>query len=253
MIEKVKIKNSKGQNISAVIHRPDIKTKKLAILCPGFLDTKNYDHLILLSEELLKKGFTVVRFDPTGTWESEGDISEYLTSQYLNDVRSVLEYMLKEKNYSYILLGGHSRGGLISILYASLDSRISFVLGIMPSSIRIMIGTKREEWEKAGFSIAKRDIPKKNEEIEFKVPYSHVIDRDQFNVFEAVKKITVPLVMIAGELDKACLPEDVKKLFDQANEPKKFILMKNIGHEYRHNLLEIKEVNKEIINSLELP
>src|SRR3989344_857048 len=86
MIEKVKIKNSKGQNISAVIHRPDIKTKKLAILCPGFLDTKNYDHLILLSEELLKKGFTVVRFDPTGTWESEGDISEYLTSQYLNDV-----------------------------------------------------------------------------------------------------------------------------------------------------------------------
>lgn len=252
MEEKVKIKNSKGQNIVAIIHRPAVKTEKLAILCPGFLDTKDYDHLVLLSKELSKKSFTAVRFDPTGTWESEGDISEYLTSQYINDVRSVLEYMLKDKNYSCVLLGGHSRGGLISILYASMDPKISLVLGIMPSSVRTMTGTKREEWEREGLNIAKRDIPKKNGILEFKVPYSHVIDRDQFDVFEAVKKITIPLVMIAGELDKSCLPEDVKKLFDQANEPKKFILMKNIGHEYRHNLSEIKKINKEIMNSLDL-
>ncbi|MBU0998756.1 alpha/beta hydrolase, partial [Patescibacteria group bacterium] len=169
MEEKVKIKNSKGQNISAVINRPNIKTNKLAILCPGYLDSKNYDHLVLLAEELLKKDFTVVRFDSTGIWESEGDISEYLTSQYLKDIKSVLGYMLGRENYTYVLLGGHSRGGMVSILYAAQDSRISCVLGIMPSSGGY-VGKIREEWEKSGFSISKRDISGKDERIEFKVP-----------------------------------------------------------------------------------
>ena len=257
-MEKVKIPNSKGQNIAAVIERPKVKTEpfdkltasKLAILCPGFLDTKNYSHLVELAKTLANGGYTVVRFDPTGTWESEGEIAEYTTSQYLSDVESVLERMLREFGYKHILLGGHSRGGMVSILYAARDPRISVVVGIMPSSPYTFTGKRREEWEKSGVSVNSRDVPNTNKTIEFRVPFSHVTDREQYNVFEDVKKVHVPLILVTGELDKAVLPEHVRTIFDKANEPKKFILIEGIGHDYRHHLSQVNIVNEEIVKNL---
>ena len=245
----IKIPNSKGQKIASVIHRPDINTNKLAILCPGFLDTKDYPHLVALAEALAKQGYTAIRFDPIGTWESEGDNSEYLTSQYIKDIGSVLEYMIKEGDYKYILLGGHSRGGQVSILYAARDPRISEVLGIMPSSLPVE-GQARKEWEKSGLRISYRDVPNSDEQKEFKVPFLHVLDRDQFDAFADMNKIKVPVVLIAGELDISVSWQSVKKLFDNANEPKKFILAKGIDHEYRHRPVEIEKINSMALEAL---
>ena len=250
-MEKVKIPNSKGQNVAAVIERPKAKTEKLAILCPGFLDTKDYDHLVELAKVLADRGYTVVRFDPTGTWESEGEITDYTTSQYLSDVKSVLEYMLRESGYKNILLGGHSRGGMVSILYAARDPRISAVVGIMPSSPHsAFIKHRREQWKRGGFRISKRDAPGTSEKREFRVPYAHAGDRDKFNVLKDVKRVHVPVVLLTGSLDVTVLPENVREIFDKANEPKQFIAIPKIGHDYRHNLSEIKIVNDKILEAL---
>ena len=248
-MEKIKIENSKGTHIAAVVHYPEKKTEKLAILCPGFLDTKDCDHLVRLAEALAARGYTAVRFDPTGTWESEGSITDYLTSQYLDDIKSVLEYMLGEGNFAHVLLGGHSRGGMVSLLYAARDSRVSVALGIMPSSGRYD-GKKREEWEKTGFQISYRDIPGSVDKKEFRVPFANVKDRDQYDVLNDVKKIHVPAIFIAGEIDALVPPEDVKELFDNANEPKKYIMMEGMGHDYRKYSAEVRMLNNEIVGAL---
>ncbi len=239
-----RIKNSADKDIAAVIHYPEPPTDRLAILCPGYLDTKDYPNLVKLAKTLVLCGCTVVRFDPSGTWGSEGSISDYLTSQYLDDIRSILEYMLGQKNYAHIILGGHSRGGMVSILYAAQDPRISLVLGIMPSSGRPLTPPQLEEWERNGFSISLRDIPGSSEQKEFKVPYAYIIDRNNFNVVEEVKKVHVPIILMAGELDDIVPQEDVKRIFDQANEPKRFVLLNGIGHDYRRNPTEIDTVNE---------
>ncbi len=248
-MKEIKIPNSEGKSIAAVIHYPEAKTERLSILCPGYLDSKDYEHLITLAEALVGRGYTVVRFNPIGTWTSDGDISEYNNTQYLKDIKSVLEYMLREGNYQHVLLGGHSRGGQVSILYAARDSRISLVVGIMPSSGPVT-GQRREEWKRDGFSVSKRNIPGKVETIEFKVPFSHVLDRDKYDVVEDVKKVHVTVIFIAGELDILVPPKDVKEIFDNANEPKKFILIKGIDHEYRHNPPEVQLVNEKIMKAL---
>jgi pimeloyl-ACP methyl ester carboxylesterase len=248
IIEK-KIPSTKG-NLAAAIHYPENKTDKLAVLCPGYLDSKDYRQLVGLAEALRGQGYTVVRFEPTGTWQSEGDISDYTTSQYLEDIKNVLEYILSQANYKQILLGGHSRGGQVSILYAARDSRISIVLGIMPSSGPIQ-GQRREEWEKAGVSISQKDLPNnKGKKIEFRVPFNHVLDRDQYDAVGDARKIKVPMILIAGELDDVVPPDKVKEIFDNANEPKKFLVIPNIGHDYRHNDSEIKIVNEKILEQL---
>ena len=246
-MKKIKIMSSNGK-ISIAIHNSKNETGRLAILCPGYLDSKDYKHLVELAEGLSKEGYTVVRFDPTGTWESEGDISDYTMTKYIEDIKNVLEYMLSKSNYKNILLGGHSRGGQMSILYAARDPRISIVLGIMPSSHRTMMRQRYDEWKKKGVSVSYRDLPdNKDKTIEFRVPFSHVKDRDKYDVIKDVKKIKVPIILIAGELDDLVLPEYVKEIFDNANEPKKFIIIPRIWHDYRYDDNEIKIVNKEIL------
>lgn len=236
-------------HIAILVRVPKEKTDKLAILCPGYLDTKDYPHLTDLAEKLGGIGYTAVSFDPTGTWESGGDIFDYTNTQYLEDIKNVLDFMLKQSSYQQILLGGHSRGGQVSILYAARDPRISKVLGVMPSSRES--GKNPEDWKRKGFRISLRDVPGHSTKKEFKVPYAHMLDRNQFDVFEDVKNVHVPIILVAGELDEVVLPEDVKRIFDSANEPKQYICLKNIGHDYRQNPKEIELVNNRIVEVLQ--
>lgn len=251
--EKVRILTKTDKHIAAVIHYPGNDSNRLAILCPGNLDSKDYDHLVKLAEALAKIGYTAIRFDPLGTWESDGTEANYLTSQYLDDVESVLRYMTEKKAFDHILLGGHSRGGMISILYAAKDPRISVVVPIMPPTPLTeeeLKGEKYIRWKKNGFNLSRRDIPGSSEMKEYKLPYAHLLDRIQFNVIGAVRKIHAPIIIVAGELDNICLPEDVREIFDNANEPKKYLLIKGVGHDYRHDLSEIDLVNREIMEAL---
>lgn len=249
-MKKVKIPTPKG-NIAAVIHYPKNKTDKLAILCPGYLDSKDYEHLKTLAEDLTKEGYTVVRFDPIGVWESNGNISDYTTTQYLEDIKNVFEYMLKQDDFEHILIGGHSRGGKVSILYAAHDSRISEVIGIMPSSVHRMKNFVSSSGRLLNYALSNRDLPQnKNMKREFRVPFSHFKDLKKYDVLKDVKNIKVPLILIAGESDKLVPPETVRRIFDEANEPKKFILIPDINHDYRHSLSEIRLVNNEILKAL---
>lgn len=252
-IEKTKIPSSKG-NLAAIIHYSEKKTGKLAILCSGYLDSKDYRHLTGLAEALNKEGYTVVRFDSTCVWESDGNISDYTTTQYLEDIKNVLEHMLHQASYKHILIGGHSRGGQVAILYAARDPRISLVLAVMPSSkLTTKMGQCYKDWQKTGISTSYRDLPdNKKQKRVFHVPYSHAVDKDKYDVVEDVKKVKVPIIFIAGELDDQCPPEHVRKIFDSANEPKKFVLISGIGHDYRFSDDEIKLVNKNILKLIRM-
>ncbi|MCR4328234.1 MAG: alpha/beta hydrolase [Patescibacteria group bacterium] len=256
MQERIRIPSTKG-TLAAVIHRPEIKGEKpilpagrLAILCPGYVDSKDYAHLVGLAEELCTCGYAVVRFEPTGTWESEDTIEDYTNTQYLADIKSVLEYMLQEEKYTNILLGGHNRGGQVAILYAASDSRITQVVAIMPSSAESLKLKDPAAWEREGFRISKRDTPDGKGTREFRVPYSHVKDRAGFDVVGAVKNAHAAMLIVTGDKDVVVSPESVKLIFDNANEPKKFIVLKDIGHDYRHNPEEVKIVNRRILEQL---
>jgi len=249
-IERIKIPTEKG-NLATVINYSKEPTKNLAVLCSGFLDSKDYKHLEGLAEVLSKRGYDVIRFDSIGIWESDGDISDYTMTQCLKDIESVINFMSEKKSYEKIFLGGHSRGGQHSLLFAARNPKINLVFAIMPSSGPI-IGQRREEWEHSGFSVSQRDLPNHpNQKKEFRVPFSNVTDRDQYDVIGDMKKIKVPVFLIAGELDDIVQAESVRKLFENANEPKRFILMPSIGHDYRLIKDEISLVNETILKELD--
>lgn len=251
--EGLKIKSGLGLNIAAIKNTPEISNGKLAILCPGYLDTKDYFHLKDIAKQLALQGYTVYRFDPIGTWYSEGDVSLYSNSQYLNDVKSVLDFATLDNSFSEILLGGHSRGGQISLLYALVDSRINKVLAIMPSSginTSDLNSPRYIAWKQEGFSISKRDLPENSNEFkEYKIAYDHVLDMLQYKLMSHVSELKIPKLFVLGELDVMCTPEDVEELFNLANEPKKLLRLSGVGHDYRKSS-DCSEINKLILENL---
>jgi len=248
-MEKILIPSTKGM-LAAVIHRPQVESDKLAILCPGYLDSKDYKHLVMLADDLVQHGYTAVRFDFVGTWESEGNISDYTIPNQLEDIENILEYMLSQRDYKKIILGGHSRGGLLSMLYAVNDARITQVVGIMsPYLLKKTVDDERMKlWQTQGFRESTRDIPDSQEFKKFVMPYENMLIDGKYNLLEVIDKLHVSVLLIAGEEDDTVLPEDVKLLFEKANEPKHFELVNGIDHGYRRSRDEVKKVNQIILN-----
>lgn len=245
--------NPEEAALAAAIHTPDgSPTAQLAVLCPGTTDSKDYAHLVALAEALTERGYTTVRFDPTGTWDSAGDITDYSVTQYLHDIRTVIDHMLSTGTYEQILVGGHSLGGVLSMLYAARDPRVTAVVNIMGSATfpRKYNAAIIDAWKTSGARTTARDIPSSTEQREFVVPYSFVIDRLQYHVLEDIGAVHAPLLLIAGELDDIVPAEELATIYEHANQPKQLITIPGIGHDYRHHPDEIAVVNQHILDGL---
>lgn len=238
--------------IAAVIHYPNEQGAKLAILCPGYLDTKDYPHLISHAALLAEVGYVVVRFDPTGIWESSGEVADYSVSQYFSDVKAIVDHMTMQNTFSEIVLLGHSLGGAIAILYASQDPRVTSVVGLMPSSLHKEDALSYKHWNEKGIRYSQRDVPGSDSQREFAVPYGFAEDQARYSVLGAARTLEIPLYLLAGALDDAITPQEVRTIFDAAHEPKQLVILEGIGHDYRHNAADLDIVNNAITKSLAL-
>jgi alpha-beta hydrolase superfamily lysophospholipase len=246
MIEKVSI-----DGISAVIHSPSKQSETLVVVLPGYLDSKEYAHLVTLAEDLQNNGYAAVRFDVTGSWESGDNLLEYTTTRHVEDLKNVITFMLNRHAFKNVFVGGHSRGGFISIICALQDERITGVFAVMSPYALLQRGNEErmKRWEKEGSRTLFMDIPGSTEKKEFNMPYVQVNieDAKKHNLLEEIHAFHKPLLLIAGEKDTLITPDHVRELYDKANEPKKFVVIEGVGHCYRVNESDIQKVNNEVL------
>ena len=100
---------------------------------------------------------------------------------------------------------GHSRGGAISLLKASEDSRIKkLVTWAAVSNLNSLIfheGTKLEQWKKDGvmYIVNGRTKQKMPHYIQFY--YNFIYNKNRLNVKNAAKKMSIPHLIIHGDKD----------------------------------------------------
>lgn len=254
-MDKVRIKTSKKKGISAVIHEPKrLSNNGLAIILPGFLDSKDYSNIIDLAMLFSNLGYEVVRFDPTGTWESGGTIDDYSITQYLDDIKDVFAYMVARRgvNYERTVIAGHSLGAMMAIIYAAQNQNTQGVLAIMPPQSFIRpenMGQRFSEWKKQKYKVSTRDLPQDgSNHRKYKVSYSFVKDSLKYDALDEIKKIKVPVILIAGEDDDLITPEHVNDLYESASDPKDFQVINGIEHDYRYNKKDIVKVRKVVLD-----
>jgi len=228
----------------AIYKRGDENAKKLALVIPGRLDTKDYAHMKSHVDFLANKGFLAVSFDPPGVWESKGDIVEYTTTNYIKSINEIINYFGNKET----ILVGHSRGGATAFFAGIQNDLIMCVVAIMsPTNVAPM----SKEDEGRGFRISSRDDPNGGKRT-FNLPKEYFSDAQKYDLLSEISKYKKPKLFIFGEKDTMVKPEMVKELFEKASEPKQITSI-NAEHDYRldpNMIKKVEEIFEEFLEEL---
>jgi len=247
MTKPLSIPNHLGLKLAAEFHKPaGPGPYPLVILLHGFSGRKEEGHIVSLAEALAKAGIAALRFDASGSGESEGTWAEhYRASNYLADVADAYDYAVANLpvDPTHIGIWGHSMGGLVALTAACRSPR-RFVAacGSQPASGgKILSAAADEAWRKAGWttypSRAFGDI---------RLPYDYVLDRKNFDLPTEIAELKMPLLLISGTTDKSIPAESVRALFAAAPEPKTY-LEYDVGHDYKHHPEILAKINADTL------
>ncbi len=214
------------------------ESSKLALVLPGRLDTKDYPHMRSHVDYLASRGYFAVSFDPPGTWDSKGDISIYTMTNYLKAINELIEFF---GNRPTVLMG-HSLGGTVAMLVGSRNDRVTHIITVMSHASAGRINVKRVDGD---VQISRRDIPL-TEPVsirEFRLPLNFFDDSKKYHSVDEFKNCPKPKLLFFGAKDALVKPEEVRKIFDIAVEPKRIHELDS-PHDYRRHPEIIEEVNR---------
>jgi uncharacterized protein len=252
MEEKIFIKNSKGLKLASVIRYPDKeKAYPAIIILHGFNGHKKETHLEELAKTSAQSGFVSIRFDCSGSGESEGRFGiDYHMSNYLKDIKCVYEYLkgLDFVDKSKINILGHSMGGMLSVIFASRHPRIRTCVAIS-SPTKVM----RSNWIKSGLNFMRnkaknvvKNISKNKRRIN--VPFSFLADSMKFNTLHFMPDLQCPFLAVLGLADDIVSPGDTRRIFQIANHPKELVEIEGAGHDYHKYPEFVETINEKILD-----
>lgn len=242
-IEKTTFFNNKKQKLVGIIHKPNGKgIFPAVIICHGYGSNKDKKLRIELANYLCKKGFITFRFDFSGCGESEGKFKDQTHTQYINDLKSAIDFISSVKNIDKNKIGvtGHSKGGLIAILTASMDKRIK---ALVPVSAPIEYKEIYEnvykidiaKWKRTGYLIDDEGR---------KLRYNYYLDLMKYNksIKKIIRKIKCPIILVHGEKDEIVPVHQAKDIMRYFNKPKELKILKGVPHKFRNS----KHINQLI-------
>lgn len=245
-MEKLFIKNRKNQNISLIIEKSDNQIG-LVFVMHALGATKEQPQIQLFAKSFKDNNYTVVRFDTTNScWESDWEYENATITNYYEDLEDVIARSEKENFYKEpFVLCGHSVGWMCSILYAeNFPKKIKALAPIstlISWSLSKMRYTKEEldDWEKSWWQIR----PRSNGGVK-KLKWSHFVDRMKYDVLLLAKNLTMPKLMIVGDMDKSSPIKHQQILFDQLIGKKELYIIKDASHDFKEpqHLEEIYQI-----------
>lgn len=257
MSEKLFTQNRRSQKIATLLDLVP-NQKGLAFVMHGLGGFKEQLHMQAYAEAFLENGYSVVRFDTTNTFgESDGNYEDATTTNYYEDLEDVIGWAKTQPWYQEpFCLAGHSLGGICTALYA--ENHPERVKAVAPTSTvvsgALSVETKKsrgefEEWEKTGWLVK----PSESKQGTVKrLKWSHMADRLKYDLMPNVSKLTMPVLLIVGELDDGTPPEHQKLLYDKLPGKKEMHVIKGAPHTFREevHLAEIKQIMSDWVKEL---
>ncbi|MCX7834031.1 MAG: alpha/beta hydrolase fold domain-containing protein [Ignavibacteria bacterium] len=251
ILETIKIKNKRKSYLLTDIRYPENISENcpIFIFAHGFKGFKDWGCFPYMLEKIAETNVFCVSFNFSYNGIGETDLDEFTRldlfakntlSRELEDLSAIIDYFdnnkenFKKYNFENLVLCGHSRGGGIAILKASVDKRVKKLITLSAvSTFHRYTEKQKEEWERKGYlevlNTRTRQLMKMN--------YTFLEDleknRERLDIQQAVKKINCPFLIIHGTEDLSVDFSEAEELYRLSNKSTtKLIPIEKTGHTF---------------------
>lgn len=248
-MEKTFIQNRKGQRVAVVVDVAQ-QQKGVAFVMHGLGGFMAQPHIQEMGRAFYEQGFTTVLFDTTNTFgESDGSYEDATTTNYYEDLEDVIEWAKDQPwGTAPFVLSGHSLGGICSIVYAerhpdavrALAPISPVISGALSVEAHLRVDPEYlSRWEASGWQEQKSESSPGRIK---RLKWSHVADRLRYDVLPDAQRLTMPVLLVVGELDTSTPPDHVRKLYDVLPGAKTLHIIKGAPHTFRspEDIAELK-------------
>lgn len=257
-MQKIFIQNRKSLKICVLVEEAS-HPRGLVFIMHGLGAWKEQPQILAFNDIFRSHNFTTIRFDNTNSiGESDGKFEDATTTNYYHDLEDVISWSQNEDWYQEpFILVGHSLGGFSAAFYAEekpLKVKALVLISPLVSGALSIEAHKRFEpedyatWEKTGWQVKESGS---RPGLIKRLPWSHLVDRLQYDLLPQASRITMPVLTIVGEKDTSIPPEHVQMLFDAIAGPKEMHVIPNAPHTFRdvEHLNKVKEILRQWIQT----
>jgi pimeloyl-ACP methyl ester carboxylesterase len=232
MEEALTFCDPRGHKVAAVLTVPNSPTHRIAVLCHGFLSTKNSTTNKTLTRLLTDRGLATFRFDFFGQGESQGPFEALTTTLAVEQATAAVNVVLA-KGFLRIGLVGSSFGGLVSILTASQSQDLACLALKCPvvdfaEELRLEFGPdEMARWQ------ATNTIPNIMGGSD-RIPLQYRFYEDCLRqiAYGPAERITAPTLIVQGDQDEFVPLHQSQQLFDAIRAPKRLDLLPGADHQF---------------------
>ena len=238
-MQKLNLKNRKGQNIVGVLEKHEGEIKGTCVVQHGWGGNKEKPTVQAMKKGFLESGFQTFNFDATNTFgESDGDYEKSTLGLHWEDLEDVVKWVQEQEWFvGPLALTGHSKGGYAVARYAEeYPEEVSYLVPVAPvvsGKLSLKAMQEREpdvleKWREDGVIETRSE---KSEVVKRK-HWFQMEERLKHDLLPAANRIIMPVLLIVGSKDGHCF-EQTEILFDNLPEGNKELkIIEGAPHSY---------------------
>jgi|SRR5579862_1414928 len=225
--EKFDFRNAQGQQLAALLDRPDGPVRATALFAHCFTCGKHNRAARRIAEGMKLHGIAVLRFDFTGIGASEGEFANTTFSSNVDDLVAAADH-LRSVLKAPALLIGHSLGGAAVLAAAHRIPEARAVVTIAapfdPAHVVGLFGEAvKEVGDKDEVEVSLAGRP-------FRVRRSFLDDVNQQNLGARINALRRALLVFHSPTDDTVGIDNASQIFLAAKHPKSFISLAGADH-----------------------
>ena len=225
--ERFDFPNSKGEQLAALLDRPDGPVRAVALFAHCFTCGKDIKAARLIAQGLKLRGIAVLRFDFTGLGASEGEFANTTFSSNVDDLVAAADHLRNNVGAPAILIG-HSLGGaaVLAAAHRVADARavVTIAAPFDPAHVAGLFGGRTAEILSEGeveVSLAGRP---------FRIRRELLDDIAEQNLASRIADLHKALLVFHSPTDDTVGIDNASKIFVTAKHPKSFISLSGADH-----------------------
>ena len=225
--------------------------------------------LKLIADTLQNNDIASLRYDKRGIGESK----EAATSErqlrfedYIEDVKSWIKFLSKDKHFSKIIVAGHSEGSLLGLIASENNKHVNAFISIAGAG-RPADEILKEQFEKVPQDVKNILFPlidrlKKGDSIANVPPMLYMLFRPSIQPYmtswfkydpaKEIQKLKVPILILQGKKDIQVKINDAE-LLSKAYPQAQLRLIENMNHVLKYCEFDNKEKQMDIYSNPSLP